>query len=318
MLHYCSHCRTEFVAKRKDKIYCSNSCKQMAFIRRQNAPEKSTALDFQNVNIIKRQLIESSIGQGINYQYADNFKTSTNFHDDNPSKIFGFVGFEDDSIKEFKSKTSIDKQTVNELSNAIDGLNAQTVNKSRLISETEYIPIRCRWIDDLYERFKIERNWFYDNVYQVEWVSVRYRSLLEYVLLLSRINVIDWTDLAELTNAFTFLISTQQFNDLPINYPYKKDIVLLRDKLKAYCSETQGDDWIQFRLKHDTKKELLFQRFELAQNFPKLSFKQLQQDFKNEQLKVNQQRIELQQIEPERKAWQVRFNVLKAKRNNND
>lgn len=66
----------------------------------------------------------------------------------------------------------------------------------------------------------------------------------------------------------------------------------MRNKLKPYCIETKGEDWIHFKLKRDTKKELLFQRYELAQNFPKLSFNQLQQDFKNEQLKVNQKLIE--------------------------
>lgn len=287
----------------------------MAFIRRQNAAEESTADDLQNVNNAKRQLIEPSIAEYENYDPTENVNRSTNLYDDRPSEKFKFIDLEDDSIEDFKNKTSIDKQSVNELSNAIDGLNTQTVNKSRGSGESEYVPIRCKWINELYERFKLERSFFNNKEYQVEWINIRFRSLLECVLSLSRINIIEWKDLAELTNAFTFLILSEQFKDLPINYRYKKEIVLLRDKLKAYCIETQGEYFIKFRLKLDTKKELFFQRYELAQNFPKLTFNQIQQDFKNEQFKVNQKRIETQTIEPDQKAWQVRFKDLKAKRN---
>ena len=286
----------------------------MAFIRRQNAAEESTADDLQNVNNAKRQLIEPSIAEYENYDPTENVNRSTNLYDDRPSEKFKFIDLEDDSIEDFKNKTSIGKQAVNELSNAIDGLNTQTVNKSRGSGESEYVSIRCKWINELYERFKLERNFFNNKKYQVEWINIRFRSLLECVLSLSRINIIEWKDLAELTNAFTFLILSEQFKDLPINYRYKKEIVLLRDKLKAYCIETQGEDYIKFRLKLDTKKELLFQRYELAQNFPKLTFNQIQQDFKNEQFKVNQKRIETQTIEPDQKAWQIRFKDLKAKR----
>jgi hypothetical protein len=314
MLHYCSHCHTKFVAKRKDKVYCSNSCKQMAFIRRQNSAEDLTPENFQNVKNLKRQLIDSSIAKGENYQYTENVKPSTNLYNDSPSKKVEFIDFEDESIEGFKSKTSTDKQTVNEFSNANDGLNAQTVDKSRVVVESEYAPVRCLWIDKLYERFKLERKSFSEKEYQVEWVGIRYRSLLECLLSLSRMNIIEWTDLAELTNSFTSLISSQQFKDSPTTYSFKKEIVLLRDKLKTYCIETKGEDWIQFRLKVDTKKELLFQRFVLAQHFKRLTFDQLQQDFKNEKMKVNQKRIEEQNTEPEKKSWQVRFRELKAKR----
>ena len=40
----------------------------MAFIRRQNAAEESTADDLQNVNNAKRQLIEPSIAEYENYE----------------------------------------------------------------------------------------------------------------------------------------------------------------------------------------------------------------------------------------------------------
>ena len=31
----CQYCKEPFIAQRKDKIYCTHSCKQMAFMKRQ-------------------------------------------------------------------------------------------------------------------------------------------------------------------------------------------------------------------------------------------------------------------------------------------
>ena len=54
----------------------------MAFIRRQNAAEESTADDLQNVNNAKRQLIEPSIAEYENYDPTENVNRSTNLYDD--------------------------------------------------------------------------------------------------------------------------------------------------------------------------------------------------------------------------------------------
>jgi len=148
-----------------------------------------------------------------------------------------------------------------------------------------YIPVTCKWIDRFYEQLDERGNdtWLSclspDKVRKVEWISVHYRCLLECILSLSNRKTVKWIDLAELCNAFIFLCTTSYYKDLPTDYPFTKGIIAVRDKLKSLCMETQGEERVLFRLKPDTKINLMLQRYELAELFSKISFNQLQADF---------------------------------------
>ena len=249
MIHHCAYCNTPFTALRKDKQYCSHSCKQLAFLKRQNGSVGFAFPKYQNVNDTKRQINGTSNGQNLKPS-----NTNTDGLDIETSK-------------------------------------AETVNQTILVEEVIYTPIKCKWINKLYERFDERGNdgkfispttVFKDEVHQVQWVSLYYRCLLECVIIISEMKIVEWADLAELTNAFTFLIGTTYFKELPENYPYTKEIISLRDKLKHFCLETQVEELVQFCLKFETKKELLLQRFELSSAFPTISFNQLQADFRAE------------------------------------
>lgn len=47
MTHSCNHCKTEFRQRRRNQFYCSQSCRQMAYVERKFAPnaDKNTATD---------------------------------------------------------------------------------------------------------------------------------------------------------------------------------------------------------------------------------------------------------------------------------
>ena len=117
----------------------------------------------------------------------------------------------------------------------------------------------------------------------VEWISTHYRCLLENVLTVANIKSIDWDDIAELSNAFTFLINSNYYKRLPKMYPYKREIAALAHKLKTFCLERQDEEYVQFSLQFETKKNLLLQRFELSSAYPKISFRELQTNFSNEE-----------------------------------
>ncbi len=269
----------------------------MAFIKRQQNSMGFTFSKHQNVNS-NRQVDEPSINQKVNVnpQASEPSIQNVNF-DENNGKQITEAGFQEDENVNMENDTSIkQEQFVNTSNLPIDGLNTKTsktqFKPKPLIEEKAYTYVPCKWINQLYERFNERENEekftfpataFRDKLKQVKWVSIHYRSLLECVLTISEIKSIAWNDLAELTNAFTFLITTTYFKELPDNYPFTKNIISLKDKLKGFCLKTQGAELVQFRLKFDTKKELLLHRFELSTAFPKLSFKQLQVNFKNEQ-----------------------------------
>ena len=246
MTHDCGYCNKPFTVFRKDKRYCSNSCKQMAFLKRQNV---KPSIDVLGMDIIKKE-----------------------------SNKYEPLIYGDD--------------------------------------ERGYIPVKCKWVNDLFNQFdnRGHDEWLRRHITsQVEWISIHYQCLLDCVLTISSMKVIEWVDLAELTNAFTFLITSHHFKTLPEDYPFIKSIVVLRDKLKMFCLETQNEEWVQLRLKFSTKKDLLLQRFELACVFSKISFNQLQLDFNNESDKqINKSNEAQENIEVEKeKQWRIKFRALK-------
>ncbi len=154
--------------------------------------------------------------------------------------------------------------------------------------EEVYVLIRCKWMDELYNKFD-ERgrdSWlkllYGEKEKKVEWISIHYRCLLDCIITVSEIKAVAWADLAELTNALTFLIASNYFKELPEDYPFTKDIILLRDKLKCFCFETQDEEFAQLTLKFGTKKDLMLQRYELATVYSKITFNQLHLNFKTE------------------------------------
>jgi hypothetical protein len=321
-MHHCSYCNTSFTAHRKDKKYCSNSCKQMAFLKRQFTGDTLLS-KHQNVNLANHQLRETSSGQSVNPSInvlpmdlaqlkkeliilqdrlggliqsinhlnirAINCKLDAT-SDKQPVQMEPLV--ENDITDNIGTQTSIKEQNVNP-SNSIDvsiskAAESKTVNL-KSTDEHIYKPIACKWINEIYgrvneigngERLSHSSTAFGEKYNQVEWVSIHYRCLLECVITLSEMKVIEWDSIAELTNAFIFLISSTHFKGLPENYPFTENIIALNDQLKKFCLENKHNERMQFRLKFDTKKNLFLQRFELSLTFSKITFNQLQTNFK--------------------------------------
>jgi len=260
----------------------------MAFMKRQGSSTDFVRPKNQNVNNTIRQVDETSTIQNVNSDLI-------------------FL----DNAKETEIETSIKEQTTKTSTLSYEPLLSERLN------EKTYLPIYCKWINELNERFDERGNdtWFKllstEKERKVEWISIHYRCLLDTVLMVSDIKVIEWGDLAEITNAFTFLMSTTYFKELPADYPFTKEIISLREKLNNLCLETQEED-VQFRLKFDTKKELLLQRYELASVFSKISFNQLQLDFKienNKQIAKSKEEQEVMQSVKE-KHWRSRYKNL--------
>ncbi|MHB8260351.1 MAG: hypothetical protein ACYDCN_05725 [Bacteroidia bacterium] len=311
MTHHCYYCDRPFTALRKDKQYCSHTCKQMAFFKRQdgtmgfalskrqvnetsngqNVKQSSTTLPIdieklrEDLYVFAEAAIENKLKQLIQ---AQNVK-EVNLQNVKPALILT----EPQTVNK-ESETSIE-QTVKASSVLIDGSDKKEASKSKTVNqsptilkeEAVYVDIRCKWIDDLHERIN-ERGvdyWLHENARKggkSEWVSVHYLCLLECVLTISDMKAVEWYNLAELGNAFIFLCNTSHYKGLPDDYPYRKDIISLKDKLKSFCLETQDEDWVQFRLKFDDKIDLMLQRYELADSFSKISFNQLQANFNKE------------------------------------
>jgi len=242
-----------------------------------------------------------------------------------------FAGVENTLKKSKKIKTTDTKYTKQQLSSPnIDGLNKKTKAKQIETSnfnleKGKYVPVRCKWIDEVYQSYHQRENYkqfedlsniFKEKANQVEWISKIYRSLLAFVLHFSVLQKVNRNNLIKLCNAFTVLIKTSSFQQLPSNYPYAKDIVWLRDKLKEVCIETSEEKFLQLDLKIDTKKKLLLHQLELTAVFDKMSFYELLSELKNENNEGTNQNKEEQYIKGtfRRKLWRRKFK--KRKQNN--
>ncbi|MEO8760397.1 MAG: hypothetical protein ABI448_05865 [Bacteroidia bacterium] len=204
----------------------------------------------------------------------------------------------------------------------VSGLKTKENKRESLFHEDDeenYVPVRCKWIDELYNKFdeRGKDSWlktlYGEKEKRVEWISIHYRCLLDCVIRVSEMKSVEWADLAELTNGLTFLITSIYFKELPEDYPFTKDIILLRDKLKCFCLETQDEEYVQFSLKFSTKKDLILQRYELSTVYSKINFNQLQLAFKTE---INKQKTKLKQEQEaiqstKEKPWQAKYRALK-------
>ncbi len=351
MIQHCSYCDKPFTALRKDKQYCSHSCKQMAFFKRQDSSMGFT--------LAKRQIPKTSNGQNVKpssntlpidieklreelYAFAETaienkLKELIQIQNVNRTNQANQQNVKSDSIAtETKTvnkehETSIEKTvkpSSNPSSKILDGSDRKETSISKTISptilldekeEVVYVPIRCKWIDRFYEQIEERGNdtWLKllppDKEKKIEWISIHYRCLLECILTISDIKAVEWNDLAEVCNAFIFLTEISYFKELPNDYPYISEIAILRDKLKHFCLETQEQEWVQFRLKFDTKIDLMLQRYELAASFSKISFNQSQLDFKEEHDKqITKLKEERKAQQPtEERPWQKRRRELK-------
>ncbi|MCX6183004.1 MAG: hypothetical protein NT150_13880 [Bacteroidetes bacterium] len=188
------------------------------------------------------------------------------------------------------------------------------------------VPVVCHWVEHLHWQVYINGNhdnfrklltYFGEKASQVQWISVRYRCLLECVLNISEMKTIQWNDVAELTNGFTFLIESTWYKELPDNYPYTKKIVELRDNLKSFClnSYGEGENSVQLRLQFETKQLLMLQRCELSV-FQKMTFNQFQQEIDAEkeiQIKKVQEEKARQKKTEKDKIRDARWQEIKRK-----
>jgi hypothetical protein len=302
MQKHCLHCNTVFTVKRKDKAYCSHSCRQMAYMGRKVGGE----FPLRNVNI--RQSETSS--QSVN-------KSHQNVNDA-PVNAEKQPASEQNTSK----KTSPTHQNVN----SFDETSTQSVNKTKGnyaedIENRSYHYVTCEWMEELKMRYAMESDLelISPKNEAIRWVCIRYRGLLECLLTLSNLKRIKWEDMAEVSNAFTFFTCTVYFKQLPSYYHYTSYILFLCDSLKTLCEDTCGETPINFQLKFNTRKELIYQRYEIAQIYPKMSFTEIIADFTELHRKEIEKHKQEKEWEENRKSvigiglkpWQRRYRKYK-------
>jgi hypothetical protein len=287
MERICGYCQNQFAPKRTDSVYCSHSCRQLAYVLRKansNAtlnglkelkykPEKENEVFIKEETSTKKE--PQNIYPSIQTEILAKQATNLTDNEQEPS-----ITKEETTL--YPSKNEIGNTSVNEnkQEKEIITVNKQSIDKI-IPTETKYIDYKSAFIDDLVEIMN-ERGYegklgtlFYYKDAPTAWISLRYKCLVECLLTFSEMQEIELDDLKEVCNGFTSLLQSKNFKYLPSSFPYTNEIIKLRDSIKELCLNEDEDEPLKFRFKRETKLKMIATRWELAQCVAKISFSQL-------------------------------------------
>ena len=264
----CEHCNEQFNVKRKDVVYCSASCRQMAYMDRK--------FNF-SPNMLHGTIQAIPLSDDI-----DNEPSVDTLQQKNETSIDGLENYTETSIdvSQQNEEPSIDTLKHN-LIKTETNITAHETTEELIakLSLKEYKPIasmfskRIADISNSREYISTLNTllFVHKDVPSYE-VGKRLKCLIECLLLFSEMSQTDMDDLKEVCNAFTQTIGSKYYKNLSDKYPYKVYAVSLRDKLKQLIIENRQDKEIQFRLNTGNKAELIAVRFELSHFYTKTKF----------------------------------------------
>lgn len=278
MEQICEYCKQPFMPKRADALYCSHSCRQLAYVLRKaaggNGFDGLKELTYKpNPSKVAQENKEPSIKTALvnNYQ-----STLTERLDEQLQELTDKI--EEPSIKHIKENNY---PSIN--ITASDNVETEAVDPSiNKQAKDEYTEYESEFINEL-AKLTIEREYesilgmmVYNNrESSAFWVSVRYKCLLECLLTFSEMKSIDLDDLKEVCNALITLTKSRSFGYLTFKYPYTDEIIQLKDAIKSICMDNEDNEQINFRFKRETKIKMIASRWELSQSIPKVSFSEL-------------------------------------------
>ncbi len=155
--------------------------------------------------------------------------------------------------------------------------------------------------------------WNIDKVIKINWISTRFRCLLESIIKLSNYSKIDSHTLLSITDAFSRLTQSNAFRSLPDNYPYTELIKEIYIKLNRLVQKGSYSEQVKFSLSMQLKSRLISIRSELLPYFPAMKFSELDFAEKNSALDWNEKEEQEEKIKP-KKDWEYGFEVWKRKR----
>ena len=280
----CAYCKFLFTAARKDALYCSPSCRQMAYINRNMANSlKGYAYRLQdqnqNVNYADLKLsIDALEEKDLSIDISNkNAKASIDTLEKNTKPPI-------DVFKE-KQDTSIDS-SIDKAQRVTPETEEQTAETPNLDEEkvleqpyvmtcSKYLQALVNLISERNNMPKLMRCMNYRCRTSCHSIGKRLKCLTECLLLFSEMKYTELEDLKEVCNALTLTIGSEYFQALPILFPYTDYMVELRDKLKHLIIENRHFEKIMFRLSTEHKLAIIATRYELSHFCSKKKFSEL-------------------------------------------
>ncbi|MBA2610738.1 MAG: hypothetical protein H0U95_02120 [Bacteroidetes bacterium] len=249
----CQYCKETFAAKRIDSVYCSRSCRQMAYMdRKMKLNQMTTSFPLVNTHIETRD--------NNNDDKSAIYETTIDGSGIKDSSVDGSLGNKKPSIDGFSSDKIVEEKQV----------------------EQKYDYVYSQFLERITEIINYGSNTtILNNCITNEqdiptyWIGLRLRCLVECLLLFSEMKYTSVADLMEVCNAFTTVTRSSYYTLLPEEFPYISIMINLKEKLKKVCIKAHKIEKIKFRLTQEDKIELMAVRFELSQFIPKKQFNEL-------------------------------------------
>lgn len=232
----CEHCGESFQPKRADAAYCSQSCRQQAYLARkvEQGVQKFGSIIFnpnEQDQMTNKQ--EPSLP-------VTNVEKHPPIQEEKPSEMILERELTDKKIRDYES-------------NFLEYINERITFRNR---------------DSFLSAFQIR----YPAL--SHWINTRYLCLVESLLAVSEMRTVDLDDLKDICNAFHLLLNSETFKNMPVNYPYRNEMIKYYDTIKQFCISSKEETTI-IRFTRTTKAELLASRFELVQFVSWVRFDQL-------------------------------------------
>ncbi len=266
----CLHCGNPFESCRSTKKYCSDTCKLLAYYKRNGvAPIVTDSLAFADkLNTVKQPLNRTVLQQPV---FSEEFEqlpsaeiTSDKTLNDKPPKP-----------PTVNQSLILPEEYYDEDDEDEDEEEAEVYNwvGSRFLSE----------IDDYIEKTGAVDKFRYPKKYwetffvlpRIKWVSLRLRCLMETIIRLNHLRRVDHKGLLAVKQAFTTLISSRNFKDLPHDYHFTTLAKEWEQKLAMTCATSSPKKSIEVRLKRENRIECIAVRYMLADLVPAVKFSEL-------------------------------------------
>lgn len=291
----CEHCNELFIGKRSDSVYCSSSCRQMAYMERrlnpfpndvlnrmkneESFPTGKTSIDLSPQN--QEPSIDSSLKNdpSINASEKNQEPSIDGYTNDNETATGRLQRNKKPSIDSLEFNLKAPHQTPIDIKSTQHTANDSVTDLTSDEANTPYESVNSNFltaIADLSNRrnhLSVLNNYlyYYKNAASYE-VGLRLKCLIECLLTFSEMNLTELENLKEVCNAFTLTIGSNYYKRLPEKFPYKSYILLLRDKLKQLIIENRSAENLRFKISPENKIELLATRFELSEFYTKTRF----------------------------------------------
>lgn len=289
----CLNCGTPLHGGRSTKKYCSDSCKQAAFYSRMSQQENKHDENESfngNENTSHANGAAAEINEAATSIQPFNVRSSVTDDTDkggmntfpayrmvepNPMQEIPDLNTEDDvpfnvrnNCKTVKPEPFYDRRQQQNP--------AKPVRPTNDIDEEPYVWTRSSLIDEIgdyvndsyaiTEMFQYPRKyWYGTDLEKVKWVSVRLRCIIETMLDFDKMDV-ERRDIISLHNALKAMTQASSFQFVPRNYPFKKEVIWLRQTIERIRSN--APKWIRIYFSKEKKIKLIGLRFLLADLVP--------------------------------------------------